>query len=119
ERFEKVILVHGCRQIAELAYGELITGGLPNDEIIGEYVRERLVYYPTVTREPFVNRGRITDLIASGRLSEDIQHPPFDHEHDRVEICGSPEMVRDLRAYFAELAFEEGANNKPGHFVVE
>lgn len=119
ERFETVILVHGCRQVAELAYAELITQDLPEDEIVGECVKRQLIYYPTVTREPFVNRGRITDLIASGRLFEDIKQPALDREHDRIEICGSPEMVKDLRAYFAGLGFEEGASNRPGHFVVE
>jgi ferredoxin--NADP+ reductase len=72
-----------------------------------------------VTREPFVNRGRITDLITSGRLFEDIGLSPFDSEYDRIQICGSPEMVKDLRHYFISQSFEEGANSKPGHFVVE
>src|SRR5215212_9650823 len=68
ERFERVILVHGCRQVAELAYGETITEVLPGDEFLGDEIREKLIYYPTVTREPFQNRGRITDLITSGKL---------------------------------------------------
>lgn len=119
ERYETVILVHGCRHVAELAYGELITESLPNDEFVGELVKKQLVYYPTVTREPFVNRGRITDLIASGRLFEDAGQPALDREHDRIEICGSPEMVKDLRTYFVSLGFQEGSGSKPGHFVVE
>ncbi len=119
ERYEAVILVHGCRHISELAYGEMITEGLPNDEFVGPFVKKQLIYYPTVTREPFVNRGRITDLISSGRLFEDTKQPALDREHDRVEICGSPEMVKDLRAYFLAQNFEEGSSSKPGHFVVE
>jgi ferredoxin/flavodoxin---NADP+ reductase len=119
ERYEKIVLVHGCRQVAELAYGEMITECLPQDEMVGEYVRRQLIYYPTVTREPFVNRGRITDLISSVRLFDDVELPELDREHDRIEICGSPEMVKDLRAYFAGLGFSEGAGNRPGHFVVE
>lgn len=119
ERYETVILVHGCRKVSELAYGEMITEGLPSDELVGEFVKKQLIYYPTVTREPFVNRGRITDLIASGRLFEDAKQPGLDREHDRIEICGSPEMVKDLRAYFVEQGFAEGSGSKPGHFVVE
>ena len=72
ERFEKVVLLHGCRRVKELAYGEMITEKLPNDELIGEYIRNQLIYYPTVTRDPFHNRGRITDLINSGKLFGDI-----------------------------------------------
>ena len=71
DRFEKVVLVHGCRRVAELAYGEMITEQLPNDELIGELVRNQLIYYPTVTRDPFHNRGRITDLMTSGKLFSD------------------------------------------------
>src|SRR5689334_53337 len=97
ERFEKVVLVHGCRQIQELAYGETITEGLPNHELIGEMVREQLIYYPTVTREPFRNRGRITDLMTSGKLFHDIGLPPMAIDTDRFMLCGSPDMIRDTR----------------------
>src|SRR5215213_5216222 len=98
ERFEKIVLIHGVRQVAELAYGERITRDLPDHEFLGESVRDKLVYYPTVTREPFRNTGRITDLIASERLFEDLDLPPLDMEDDRVMLCGSPDMLRDCRA---------------------
>ena len=119
ERYETVILVHGCRHVNELAYGEMITKDLPNDELVGSYVQSQLLYYPTVTREPFINRGRITDLISSGRLFEDTKQPALNREHDRIEICGSPEMVKDLRGYFVRAGFDEGSGSRPGHFVVE
>ena len=101
ERFEKVVLLHGCRRVAELAYGEMITEQLPNDELIGDLVRNQLIYYPTVTRDPFKNRGRITDLIASGKLFADAGLAPLEAEHDRVMICGSPALVSDTRALLA------------------
>lgn len=119
ERFEKVVLVHGCRQVNELAYGELITDGLPNDELIGEYVRDGLIYYPTVTREPFRNRGRITDLMSSGKLFEDIGLPPMSIENDRFMLCGSPDMIRDTRALLDGLGYVEGNHGEAGHFVIE
>ena len=119
ERFAKVILVHGCRQVAELAYGERITGELPHDELIGEYVREQLIYYPTVTREPFHNRGRITDLIESKQLFTDLGLPPLDAAEDRVMLCGSPQMLADMRPLLVGMGFEEGSNSQPGSFVVE
>src|SRR5438105_13323744 len=93
ERFEQIVLLPRCRRVAELAYGEMITEKLPNDELIGDLVRNQLVYYPTVTRDPFRNRGRITDLVTSGRLFEDIGLPSLAPEHDRVMICGSPALV--------------------------
>src|SRR5437764_12584247 len=88
QRFEKVVLLHGCRRVAELAYGEMITRELPNDELIGDLVRSQLIYYPTVTRDPFRNRGRSTDLIHSGKLYGDIGQASLEPAHDRVLACG-------------------------------
>lgn len=119
ERFEKVVLLHGCRRVKELAYGEMITEKLPNDELIGEYVRNQLVYYPTVTRDPFRNRGRITDLISSEQLFNDIHQGPLNIETDRVMMCGSPGMLEELKQMFESGGFIEGSGNTPGHFVIE
>ena len=119
ERFEKVILVHGCRHVNELAYGETITETLPKDELLGEMISEGLIYYPTVTREPFRNRGRITDLMASGKLFEDVGLPDMSLEHDRFMLCGSPDMIRDTRQLLADRGYEEGNHGEAGHFVIE
>jgi ferredoxin--NADP+ reductase len=119
ERFEKVVLLHGCRQVAELAYGETITRVLPEDEFLGEEIRSKLIYYPTVTREPFRNCGRITDLITSNKLFDDIGLPPMTQEDDRVMICGSPDMLRDLKLLLEARDFVEGNHGEPGDFVVE
>ncbi len=119
ERFEKVVLVHGCRQIADLAYRDWLTTEIAEDEFMGEAIRERLVYYPTVTREPFENRGRITDLIVSERLFRDVGTAPFDRESDRIMLCGSPAMLTDLRALLQDGGFVEGNHGEPGAFVIE
>jgi ferredoxin--NADP+ reductase len=119
ERFEKVVLVHGCRQVAELAYGERIIADLPRAELIGEYVREKLIYYPTVTREPFHNRGRITDLVTSGQLFDDVGLPALDVAQDRAMLCGSPQMLKDMRLVLEERGFIEGSASEPGTFVIE
>lgn len=119
ERFEKVVLVHGCREVAELAYGEEIVAGLSAHELLGEEVSAKLIYYPTVTREPFRNRGRITDLIAGGKLFEDVGLPPLDKATDRVMLCGSPDMMIELRRMMEARGFEEGSNGEAGDFVLE
>jgi ferredoxin/flavodoxin---NADP+ reductase len=119
ERFEHVILVHGCRNVADLAYSGFIETVLPNDEFIGADVRMKLIYYPTVTREAFRNRGRITDLIATHRLPTDIGLEPIASERDRVMLCGSPQMVEDMRDLLGARGFLEGSHGGPGHFVVE
>ncbi len=119
ERFEKVVLVHGCRQVAELAYGETITQALPDDDYLGDLIREKLVYYPTVTREPFQNRGRVTDLIASGQLAADLSLPSLAPAGDRVMLCGSPQMLGDMKALLEGRGFKEGASGRPAEFVIE
>jgi len=90
EKFDSIALVHGCRQVSELAYGEELVAKLRGDELFGPLLAEKLVYYPTVTREPFRNRGRITDLITSEQLFNDIGQPPLDIAGDRIMMCGSP-----------------------------
>ncbi len=119
EKFDNVVLIHGCRQIAELAYGEKITQALPRDEYLGELIRDKLIYYPTVTREPFHNRGRVTDLITSGQLFRDIGMPAFDAEEDRAMLCGSPQMLDDMKTILLDQGFTEGSNAKLGSFVIE
>jgi ferredoxin--NADP+ reductase len=119
EKFEQIVLVHGCRQVSELTYGERLIEGLRQDELFGELVAEKLAYYPTVTREPFRNRGRITDLIASEKLFDDLGQDPLDLDSDRVMLCGSPSMLEDLRHMLAARGFEEGNHSEPGHFVIE
>jgi ferredoxin/flavodoxin---NADP+ reductase len=119
ERYEKVVLVHGCRQVAELAYGDFITQELPQHEFIGELIRDKLIYFPTVTREPFRNRGRLTDLITSNALFDEIGLPPLSAAEDRVMMCGSPSMLHDLVAIMHDLGFEEGNHSEPGQYVIE
>lgn len=119
ENYEKVILVHGVRTVAELAYQDFIEKELPDNEFFGEVVREKLVYYPTVTREPYRNQGRITDLITSGKLSADLGLPALDKEDDRVMLCGSPQLLDDMRVILKDRHFEEGSTTEPGDFVIE
>jgi ferredoxin/flavodoxin---NADP+ reductase len=119
DRYDSIVLVHGCRQVAELAYGEDLVANLRDDELFGPLLAEKLVYYPTVTREPFRNRGRITDLITSDQIFNDIHQGPLDLETDRIMMCGSPAMLEDLRNLFEERGFSEGNHSSPGHFVIE
>src|SRR6476659_2825500 len=119
ERYESIVLVHGCRQVSELAYGEELVAKLRDDELFGPLLQEKLLYYPTVTREPFRNRGRITDLITSEQLFNDIGQPALDIATDRIMMCGSPAMLDELKQMFEARAFLEGSHGEPGHFVIE
>lgn len=119
-RFENVVLVHGVRFKDELAYAELIETRLPQHEYLGEMVRERLIYYPTVTRESFRNEGRITTLIESGQLFADIGLPPLNPETDRAMICGSPAMLADISAILDGRGFVISPHTGvAGDYVIE
>lgn len=119
-RFDKVILVHGVRVVSEFAYADFITQLLPENEFLGELIREKLIYYPTATREPFKYQGRLTDLIASGKLTADIGLPPLNPEHDRAMICGSPAMLQDTCDLLNACGFViSPAQGIPGDYVIE
>ncbi|MBH9973068.1 MULTISPECIES: ferredoxin--NADP reductase [Commensalibacter] len=119
ENFEKVVLTHTVRIKGELAYHNYILNDLPNNEFLGEYVKEKLVYYPTVTREEFPVRDRITTLIENEKLFSDINLPVMDPEHDRAMICGSPEMLAETKSILEKRGFVEGNGSSPGSFVIE
>jgi ferredoxin--NADP+ reductase len=119
ENFDKVILVHGCRYINELTYQRLLTHELKHNEYFGESVREKLIYYPAVTREPFKNYGRITSLLKSGRLMEDIGMPKLNPDDDRFMLCGSPAMLNSLTAILDDLGFSETRRDDIGEYVIE
>lgn len=120
EQFESVVLVHGVRTVSDLAYAEYLTESLPRDELLGEYVRRQLVYYPTVTREPFQNRGRLTDLISTGQLFADLQIRALDPATDRAMICGSPSMLAETSALLDARGFQISPHiGEPDDYVIE
>ena len=120
ERFEKVILVHGVRFVSELAYADFIEEELPDNEFFGELVRDKLLYYPTVTREPYRNEGRITSVIESGKIFADLGIDALDPEHDRVMLCGSPAMLEDLSNMLNSRGFKVSPGvGQPGDYVIE
>ena len=119
ERFDKVILVHGCREVRELAYQDRLSKDLHEHEYLGELVAEQLAYFPTVTREPFVNQGRIPELLESEAFFAQLGVPKPDLETDRFMLCGSPAMLKDTVRVLEEAGFTEGNMSHPGHYVIE
>ncbi|MGA1804339.1 ferredoxin--NADP reductase [Rhizobium sp. HT1-10] len=119
EKFDEVILTHTCREISELKYGFDLVHEIQHDELLSEIVGSKLRHYATVTREDFAYRGRITDLMASGKLYTDLGVPPLDPSTDRGMICGSSAMLKETKELLEQAGLNEGANNKPGEFVIE
>lgn len=119
ESFGQIVLFHGCRRRDELVCSQEAIDALHEHILVGDMARAKLRYYPAVTRETYVNMGRITDLVASGKLFEDLGIPAIGSENSRVMLCGSPGMLAEMQAFLADRGFSEGRSAKPGHYVVE
>ncbi len=119
ERYDNIILTHGVREVSDLAYTEFIEQTLPANEFFGEQIKEKLLYFPTVTREPFKNNGRLTDLVRTGLLFQKLGLPTPTLERDRFMICGSTSMLNEFVDLLQSKGFEESRHGKKSHFVVE
>jgi ferredoxin--NADP+ reductase len=119
EKFEKLILTHTCREISELKYGFDTVALTKDDMLVGEEATKALSHFTSTTRENSDQKGRITNLIEDGTLAKAVHLPDLNPETDRVMICGSMAMINDLKIILEARGFEEGANSKPGDFVIE
>ena len=120
ERFENVVISHGVRGVADLAYADYIRRELPHHEFLGEQISRQLQYFPAVSREPFVNQGRLTTLLQDGRMAASLGLPAIDPAHDRFMICGSPQMLADFRQILDSRGFSAAPRiGIPGHYVFE
>ncbi|WP_395448754.1 ferredoxin--NADP reductase [Aminobacter sp. UC22_36] len=119
ERYEHVVLTHTCRDVAELTYGQELVANLESDPLIGELTHGRVTLYNSTTREESERMGRITALISSGKFYSDLGIDKLDPETDRIMICGSMHMLKDVKELAESLGFVEGSLHEPGTFVVE
>ena len=119
EDYEQVILTHTCRDVADLEYGRLLVASLNDDPLIGEMVGDKLVYYPTTTREPSAKNGRITDLLTSRDVFKDLGIEDIRPETDRAMVCGSLGLNTDMKTILEGFGLREGANSDPAEYVVE
>ena len=119
EKYDQIIMMHTCREVAELEYGRDLVAGLKDDPLIGELVADKLLYYPTTTREQTAHMGRITDNLTSGKVFVDLGLPPMDAATDRAMVCGSLAFNVDVKAVLQGFGLREGANSEPLEYVVE
>lgn len=118
EKFESIIVTHTCRMITELSYSKSIIQECMNDELIKEFINYKLLSYHSTTREDYIYNGRITELISSHKLFNDLKINSISSD-DRFMFCGSMGLNNDLKKIMIENNFHEGANNYPGEFVLE
>ena len=119
EKYDQIIMMHTCREVAELAYGRDLINGLKDDPLIGDLVGDKLLYYPTTTREQTAQMGRITDNLTSGKVFADLGLPPMAPATDRAMVCGSLAFNVDVKAVLESYGLREGANSDPLEYVVE
>lgn len=119
EKYDQVIMMHTCREVAELEYGRQLVESLKDDPLIGELVGDKLHYYPTTTREPFHQMGRVTDNLTSGKVFADLGLPAMNRDEDRAMVCGSLAFNVDVKKILEDFGLTEGANSDPQQFVVE
>ena len=131
EQFDNIILVHGVRLACELAYQNELEVQLPNNLYFGDLVMQKLLYYPTVTREKYeynslgtddglkTHQGRITELLTSNRLTEDLDLPKIDPLADRFMICGNDAMLQELMQILDGKGFQKATSRTQGHYVIE
>ena len=119
EKYDQIIMMHTCREVAELEYGRQLVESLKDDPLIGELVGDKLMYYSTTTREPFARMGRVTDNLASGKVFADLGLPAMNRDEDRAMVCGSLAFNVDVKKILEDFGLSEGANSDPQQFVVE
>ena len=123
EDYDQIILTHTCREVAELEYGRQLVDQVKNDELMAELVGaenlQKLVYYPTTTREDSPKMGRITTLIKDGTLFGDLDVTDFGPDKDRAMVCGSIGLNTDIKKILEGYGLREGANSEPAEYVVE
>lgn len=121
--YDEVIITHTCREAGELDYGKQLIDSIRNDEmleeLIGEGFYEKLRYYPTTTRQESAKMGRITDLMRSGEVFEDLGVAPLAPETDRAMVCGNLAFNLEIKEMLEEYGLREGANSAPKEYVVE
>ncbi|GHF59807.1 ferredoxin--NADP(+) reductase [Seohaeicola zhoushanensis] len=119
EKYDQVIITHTCREVAELEYGRRLVESLKDDPLIGELVGDKVLYYPTTTREQSPKMGRITTLLTDGTVFRDLGIDPMSPETDRAMVCGSLGFNKDLKDVLESFGLREGANSDPKEYVVE
>lgn len=119
ERFEQIVVTHTVRQAEELAYRDFLEEEIRQDEIFGEMLKDRFHYYPTVTQGDFHRKGRITDLIRSGKFRAELGIADEDHMDYRFMICGSLAFNKEMAEILEEAGLTEGSNAAPGGYVIE
>lgn len=110
--YHKIVVVHGVRHAADLAYQE---------ELADHKAKygERFDYIPVVSREEVDGAlsGRITTCITNGAL-ETAAGQAFSPDCC-VMMCGNPDMLNETELLLGERGIRKHKAKEPGQIVVE
>ncbi|CEL12516.1 Ferredoxin--NADP reductase [Candidatus Portiera aleyrodidarum] len=118
-RFKKIILIHGVSYINELAYKKFINKKIFYKKNLKKKIKKKLIYYPTITRENYINQGRITEIIIKGKLFKELKLPYINLNSDRLMLCGNKNMLKEISEYLKNLGFKKSLINNPNDYVFE
>ena len=118
-KYDQIILTHTCRNISDLIYGFEIVQSTMDDPLCGEMAKGQLMHYTSTTQEDYTNTGRITNLIENEKLFSDLNIDTLNGESDRVMICGSMDMVRDLSTILESRDMKHSTGKSLEQYVYE
>jgi len=113
ERFERIVLAHAVRRVADLGYRDLV------DDLLRRHPQQ-LRFVPFVSREPtdFALPGRIPLAIEDGGLESraGLQLSPVE---STVMICGNSGMIADTLKALEGRGLKRHRRRDPGHVITE
>jgi ferredoxin--NADP+ reductase len=114
QRAERIVLVHGAREVAHLSYAEEL-------ERISAAHEHRFTRVPILSRESAeggILNGRVTSAIFDGTL-EQRAGVPLAPEDSQVMLCGNPAMVEEMLRVLEQRGLRLHSPHGPGHVTIE
>ena len=124
QRFKRIVVLHGVRRAAELAYRQGLL------QLQSQHGVAKMIYLPITSQEPLqaelspsiqathLSASRLTTLLRTGEL-EQRTGIPLAPDRSRIMLCGNPAMVTEMRALLAERGFAAGRRGVAGNLAVE
>lgn len=113
QRFNRIVLVHAVRSLADLRYQEMVAA-------LQQKYPERLLFQAFITREeiPGTIKGRVPAAIKDGSLEQAVNlELGVDKSH--IMLCGNPDMVKDAVEVLKARGFSKNRRRTPGNITAE
>ncbi len=119
DKYQRVILVHGVRYPADLAYQ------IELEELQHQH-GGKFIYVGVASRVPHKAEGH-TNRFLSGRITDCFNSLALEQEtgvsitpqYSTVMLCGNPSMLDEMENLLAQRGLQRHRTKSPGHVVVE